>query len=258
MYSVLLVEDEEIIRKGIKHSVLWEEYSCAVIGEACNGEEGKEMIETLHPDIVVTDINMPVMDGLTMLAETKYTFDYVAIILTGYSDFNYAKEAIRNGVSNYVLKPLNMAEMKEALERAVLESRNIHYLRGRNEAAKELKNILLVSDKDYKDSEDKLVRQILKYLYENYREKIALTDLEEKLHYSERYINQRFQKEIGTTVIEYLNRYRVHKALQLIKDGALPLSEIGYECGIGDYKYFNHVFKKYIGCSVREYKIRIL
>ena len=87
-------------------------------------------MKSLKPDIVITDINMPVMDGLQMIANTKTVFDYVAIILTGYSDFEYAMEAIRNGVSTYVLKPLNMEEMKEALEQAVLESKNIHYLRG--------------------------------------------------------------------------------------------------------------------------------
>lgn len=258
MYSVLLVEDEEIIRKGIKHSVPWESFGCYVVGEAQNGEEGILMIEELKPDIVVTDINMPVVDGLRMIAETKCGYDYVAVILTGYSDFEYAKEAIRNGVSNYVLKPLNMEEMKETLERAVLESRNIHCLRRRSEEAKELGNISLIGEWEHKDLQDTVVKQVLEYLYQNYQEKVTLSDLEEQLHYSERYINQKFQKELGTTVIEYLNRYRIQKALQLIKQEKIPLSDIGYECGIGEYKYFNHVFKKYLGCSVKEYKAKIL
>lgn len=257
MYSVLLVEDEEIIRKGIKHSVPWEEYSCFVIGEAGNGEEGKQMIEQLRPDIVITDINMPVMDGLTMVAETKFNFDYVAVILTGYSDFDYAVEAIKYGVFDYVLKPLNMDEMKETLERAVLESKNIHFLRSRNEETEELKNITLIGEGDNKELDDPVVEQILQYLYENYNKKITIADLEEKLHYSERYMNQKFQKIIGTTIIEYLNRYRIQIALNLIKEGKVQVSEIGWECGIGDYKYFNHVFKKYIGCTVKEYKSRI-
>lgn len=257
MYSVLLVEDEEIIRKGIKHSVPWEEYNCFVVGEAQNGEEGKHMIEKLKPDIVITDINMPVVDGLTMIADTKFSFDYVAIILTGYSDFDYAVEAIKYGVFDYVLKPLNMEEMKETLERAVLESKNIHLLRSRNEETQELKNISLIGESDNKELNDPVVEQILKYLYENYKEKIILSDLEEKLHYSERYMNQKFQKAIGTTIIEYLNRYRIQIALNFIKEEEIPISEIGWECGIGDYKYFNHVFKKYIGCSVKEYKSRV-
>lgn len=257
MYRVLLVEDEEIIRKGIRHSVPWEDCGCCVAGEAQNGEEGIEQIEELRPDIVVTDINMPVMDGLTMIAETKNSYDYVAIILTGYADFDYAKEAIRNGVSNYVLKPLNMEEMKEALERAVLESENIHFLRERNQRLQELKSINLMGESSSKAMQDAVVEQVLAYLQEHYKEKITLAELEEEIHYSERYINQKFQKEMGTTVIEYLNRYRIQTALNLIQKNCLPLSEIGWECGIGDYKYFNRVFKKYIGCSAREYRNRI-
>lgn len=257
MHRVLLVEDEEIIRKGIRHSVPWESCGCCVVGEAQNGEEGRERIEELKPDIVVTDINMPVMDGLKMIAETKCSYDYVAIILTGYSDFEYAKEAIRNGVSNYVLKPLNMEEMKETLERAVLESENIHFLRERNQKLQELKNITLLGETDSRGAQDAVVEQVLFYLQEHYKEKVTLAELEGEFHYSERYINQKFQKEMGTTVIEYLNRYRIQTALKLIQENSMALSEVGWECGIGDYKYFNHVFKKYIGCSAREYKNKI-
>ena len=252
MYNVLLVEDEEIIRKGIRNSIPWEEFGCRVIGEAGNGEEGKQLIEELRPDIVITDINMPLMDGLTMLAQTKFQYDYAAVILTGYSEFEYAREAIRNGVSSYVLKPLNTEEMKEALEQAVLESQNIYYLRRRNETAAEPGSVSLLEPK--KEIQDPLAEQVLAYIGANYRNKLTLSDLEQNLHYSERYISRRFQKALGTTVIEYLNRYRLQKALGLLNEGKVPLSEVGWECGIGEYKYFNYVFKKYMGCSVKEYQ----
>lgn len=251
MYNVLLVEDEEIIRKGIILSVPWEEFNCHVIGEAENGEEGKALIEKLKPDIVITDIDMPIKDGLSMLAETKFDYDYAAIILTGYSDFEYAREAIRIGISSYVLKPLNMKEMKEALEQAILESQNIYRLREINQKSTELKNIHLIDNE--KQCSDALVNNILTYIANNYKKKISLSDLAEYFHYSERYISQKFQRALNTTIIEYLNRYRMQKALELLKEGTVPLSEIGWECGIGEYKYFNFVFKKYIGCSIKTY-----
>ena len=190
--------------------------------------------------------------ALAMLSATKLKYDYAAVILTGYSDFEYAREAIRNGVSGYVLKPLNMNEMKEALAQAVLESRNIGYLRQKNQEETERRNIsLLELDRNYQDP---VVQSILEYIAAHYREKIMLSDLAEELHYSERYISQKFQKAVGTTVIEYLNRYRIQKALIFIREKTFPLSEIGWEVGIGEYKYFNHVFKKYIGCSAKEYQ----
>ena len=216
MYRVLLVEDEEIIRKGIRYSVPWEECGCSVVGEAENGAAGEEKIAELQPDIVITDITMPVKSGLEMIADTREKFNYIAIILTGYSEFEYAQQAIRNGVSDYVLKPLDMDEMRTALEKAVRLAGNNQYLQQREDE--------------------------------------TLAALQEQFHYSERYINQKFQKELGTTVIDYLNRCRIQNALELIRKGKLPISQIGWECGIGEYKYFNHVFKKYIGCSVREYQ----
>lgn len=258
MYRVLLVEDEDIIRKGIRNSVDWETYGCIVVAEAENGEKGKQLIKQLKPDIVITDINMPVMDGLTMIAETKCEIDYVAIILTGYSDFEYAKQAIHYGVLNYVLKPMDMDEMGEVLEQAAGEVQNMYYLNQRSRHEEELKNMNLIEDATGRKEEDPVVKQVLKYLAEHYQEKILLSDLEQALHYSERYINQKFRKELDTTVIEYLNRYRIQKALLLLRENKIAISEIGWECGIGEYKYFNHVFKKYIGCSAREYQSRVL
>lgn len=257
MFSVILVEDEDIIRRGIRYAVPWEEHGCTVVGEARNGVEGTELIRTLDPDIVITDINMPVMDGLQMIAETKYRNDYVAILLTGYSDFEYAKEAIKNGVSDYILKPLNLEEMTEALDRAALECKNIRILREQNRNAAEWKTLSLFRGMERQDPEDPVVSQVLDFIAKNYTRKITLSDLSDRLYYSDRYINQKFQKALGTTVIEYLNRYRIQKALSLLQENRLPISEVGGACGIGDYKYFSHVFKKYVGCSPKEYRQRV-
>ena len=254
MYRVLLVEDEEIIRKGIRYSVPWEECGCSVVGEAEKGAVGEEKIAELQPDIVITDITMPVKNGLEMIADTREKFNYIAIILTGYSEFEYAQQAIRNGVSDYVLKPLDMDEMRTALEKAVRLAGDNQYLQQREDEAEAVRRRTALPPLSEDKVTDPLVLRIVAYLKENYQSKITLADLQEQFHYSERYINQKFQKELGTTVIDYLNRCRIQNALELIRKGKLPISQIGWECGIGEYKYFNHVFKKYIGCSVREYQ----
>ena len=140
MYRVLLVEDEEIIRKGIRYSVPWEECGCSVVGEAENGAVGEEKIVELQPDIVITDITMPVKSGLEMIADTLEKFHYIAIILTGYSEFEYAQQAIRNGVSDYVLKPLDMDEMRTALEKAVRLAGDNQYLQQREDEAEAVRS----------------------------------------------------------------------------------------------------------------------
>lgn len=249
-----LVRQIRIIRKGIRYSVPWEECGCSVVGEAENGAAGEEKIAELQPDIVITDITMPVKNGLEMIADTREKFNYIAIILTGYSEFEYAQQAIRNGVSDYVLKPLDMDEMRTALEKAVRLAGDNQYLQQREDEAEAVRSRTALPPLSEDKVTDPLVLRIVAYLKENYRSKITLADLQEQFHYSERYINQKFQKELGTTVIDYLNRCRIQNALELIRKGKLPISQIGWECGIGEYKYFNHVFKKYIGCSVREYQ----
>lgn len=243
MYRVLLVEDEEIIRKGIRYSVPWEEYGCSVVAEAENGAVGEEKIAELRPDIVITDITMPVKSGLEMIADTREEYKYIAIILTGYSEFEYAQQAIRNGVSDYVLKPLDMDEMGAALEKAVRLAGDSQYLQKREDEAEAVRSRTALPPLSEEKVTDPLVLHIVAYLKENYQSKITLADLQEQFHYSERYINQKFQKELGTTVIDYLNRCRIQNALELIRKGELPISQIGWECGIGEYKYFNHVFK---------------
>ena len=214
----------------------------------------EEKIAELRPDIVITDITMPVKSGLEMIADTREEYKYIAIILTGYSEFEYAQQAIRNGVSDYVLKPLDMDEMGAALEKAVRLAGDSQYLQKREDEAEAVRSRTALPPLSEEKVTDPLVLRIVAYLKENYQSKITLADLQEQFHYSERYINQKFQKELGTTVIDYLNRCRIQNALELIRKGELPISQIGWECGIGEYKYFSHVFKKYMGCSVREYQ----
>lgn len=163
MYRVLLVEDEEIIRKGIRYSVPWEECGCSVVGEAENGAAGEEKIAELQPDIVITDITMPVKSGLEMIADTREKFNYIAIILTGYSEFEYAQQAIRNGVSDYVLKPLDMDEMRTALEKAVRLAGDNQYLQQREDEAEAVRSRTALPPLSEDKVTDPLVLRIVAY-----------------------------------------------------------------------------------------------
>ena len=180
MYRVLLVEDEEIIRKGIRYSVPWEEYGCSVVAEAENGAVGEEKIAELRPDIVITDITMPVKSGLEMIADTREEYKYIAIILTGYSEFEYAQQAIRNGVSDYVLKPLDMDEMGAALEKAVRLAGDSQYLQKREDEAEAVRSRTALPPLSEEKVTDPLVLRIVAYLKENYQSKITLADLQER------------------------------------------------------------------------------
>ena len=114
MYRVLIVEDEDIIRKGIAYTMDWMSMDCVIAGEAANGKEGVEKILELRPDIVVADIMMPYMNGIEMIRSTKDQVPYKSILLTSYAEFSYAKQAIDLKVSDYLMKPVEEEEIRKA------------------------------------------------------------------------------------------------------------------------------------------------
>ena len=116
MYTVVLIDDEPLIVEGLRKVVRWEDYHCSVVGTADDAESGAKLTRSVHPDILFTDIRMPGVDGLTMLAGLRSEFpDMLVTVLTGYRDFAYAQQAIRLGVSRFLLKPSKMDEINEAL-----------------------------------------------------------------------------------------------------------------------------------------------
>ena len=116
MYKVIVVEDETMVRRGIILTIDWAALDCVIAGEAANGEEGAELAVRLSPDIIVTDVKMPRMDGVEMITKLREQ-DCRAkfIILTAYSDFKYAQSALRLGVSDYLLKPLRDGDLEQAV-----------------------------------------------------------------------------------------------------------------------------------------------
>lgn len=253
MYKLVIIEDEQVIRKGLVHTIEMAEINCSIVRECRNGIEGIEAIKETKPDIIIVDINMPVMDGLEMIKQTYEDFDYTAIILSGYTDFQYAQHAMQYGVMGYLLKPLDKDEFIETILRAQKQCEVRRVFTQNLRLKEEYREIDLFRDNYYKSTNDKIAKQIIDYIHSNYQNKILIRDIVEELNYSETYINKRFKAAVGTTIIEYLNRYRTQKGLDLIKEGNIPIQEVSWRCGIGEYKYFNTVFKKYIGCSPKEY-----
>jgi len=125
--KVLLVDDEPIIREGLKSIINWKELGFEICGEAENGKKGIEQILKLKPDIAVVDIKMPDMDGLEMIEKLKeYDISCGIIVLTAYSDFQFAKKSIELGIHSYILKPIEESELREKvcmLRDSILNSR---------------------------------------------------------------------------------------------------------------------------------------
>ncbi|MFV0380637.1 MAG: response regulator [Breznakia sp.] len=249
MYTVLVVEDENIIRKGLISLIDFKKHKCMLIGEASNGKQGMEMIRKHKPDIVITDINMPYMDGLAMIEET-ITQNYTCIIISGYSDFRYAQKAVRFGVSDYVLKPVDAKELEEALLQAIAQRELMETYAKIKESKKDLIAINLL---EIHIDSNILVDKMLGFVDEHYAKKITIEDLCKALNYSESLLSKRFKESVKLTFIEYLNRYRIQKSIDLLKEGKTQLVDIAEMVGFSEYKYYSVVFKKYMNCSPKQF-----
>ena len=118
MIKVFLVEDEAIVRRGIKNNIPWEQEGFEFAGEASDGELAYPMIKKIKPDILITDIKMPFMDGLELASLVRKTLpDTKIIILSGYNEFDYAKKAISIGVTDYQLKPISSEKLLETIKK---------------------------------------------------------------------------------------------------------------------------------------------
>lgn len=137
LYRMILVDDEEEVRKGIIKKIDWETLGFEVVGDAENGEDALEKIEQVEPDVVMTDIRMPYMDGLTLTAKIRQKFPSIKVLIfSGFDDFEYAQQAIKLNVTEYILKPVNVEELSEILNRVrenldeeIEQRRNVSLLR---------------------------------------------------------------------------------------------------------------------------------
>ena len=137
LYSVILADDEEQIRAGISRKINWEELGFKLIGEAENGAEALELCEQLRPDVLLTDIKMPFMDGLELCKKLKQSLPTAKmIVFSGFDDFEYARRAVSSGVFEYIMKPINANELgdvltrlREKLDTERLEKRDMEALR---------------------------------------------------------------------------------------------------------------------------------
>lgn len=250
MYKVLIVEDEKMIRKGLRYTFDWLKVDCVVVGEASNGKVGLKEIERLEPDIVLVDITMPIMDGITMIEKSVGNYIYSAIILSGYDEFEFAKKAIKLGVSEYLLKPVEEAQLFEALERAkeqVQLKKQCELLKDKSIDIEEIE-VLPVGffQDDFQGS--KPVLESIKYIKQNYYKKIGMQDLVKVTDMSSTYLNEKFKEETTYTFNEFLNRYRIQKSINYMKKGRGKIYTIASDVGFSNYRYFISVFKKYVNC----------
>ncbi len=240
-YNVLIVEDEELLLKSIARRVENLDMGFHVAALCRNGEEALEVLASQDIHLCITDIRMPVMDGLklTRIISEKYP-ETRSILLTGYAEFEYAQQAVKNHVSEYLLKPVTEEDLCESLTRVKLEL-------GRQY---ELEEDTLVSS----HNAEKTIEYVSLYMQNHYPEEIDLAGLSRELGFSPSYLTKIFNRYKGCSPIKYLTDLRICHARHLLSNTSLSIKEVGEKVGYSDQFHFSKVFRKTVGISPSTYR----
>ena len=227
MWRIIAADDEAYIREALQKLIDWEKMDCNLIKIASDGQELIEMLEEETPDIVITDIQMPGKDGIEVC---QYIYEQhlhiPLILLTAHSEFQYAREAIRYNVCEYVLKMSVMEELPKAVEKAI------------HELEKENAKKMLMK----KEEPETLFLKMEQYIEENYKTKISLDDIATALHASGSYLSRLYK--------------RIEAAKEYLAQTDMRTYEISEAVGIEDPGYFSKMFKKKTGVSPTEFRKR--
>ena len=248
-YTVVFVEDEKIVRDEIVSSIRWKLLGLVLVGTASDGLEGERLIKELEPDIVITDIRLPGLDGLDMLSRCPVNH---AIILSGHSDFNYMKKAIRLGVFDYLLKPVDDEELEETLANLVKkieeEDRDFEQMkRGKKASAPELITLP-------RNVNNHVIDSTIGFIAENYSSPVGLQEAAAYLELSESHLSRLFKEVTGLNFLQYLNAWRINKSVELMKDPKRNIGEIATNCGFPTPGYFAKIFKRFTGLTPTQYR----
>lgn len=244
-YKIVIAEDEELQLNSLAKKI---EKFCpefCVVGTAQTGSLAYKLICEKMPDILISDIRMPVMSGIELMEKARAQFPSMEfIIISGFSDFEYARSAIRLQVSEYLLKPVELEDLQNALNR----------LKTKLQSSADLEASLFSGNSEHKTAEQ-VAAEVMQYLQCHYNEDINLNQIASSLHYSPSYLTKIFYQQYETTPNKYIITLRMQKAQQLLsRNPELSVRQIGETVGYPEQGYFSRIFKKYVGMSPLEYR----
>lgn len=241
--KVVLVEDEEIVLRELEETIDWEGLGLEVVGTAKDGIEGENMIKALSPDIVVTDIKLPGKNGLQMIEDAAVTN---GIILSGYTDFEFTKRAIRLGVFDYLEKPVDDDELEASLK--TLAIRIVEDEKDMDSISDGCRIVLK------EDVQNHWIKVAIEYIGKNYMNQIALSDIARETRLSESHLSSLFKAETGINFLQYLNEVRINAAIRLLSSSSMNVSEIARSTGFPNPGYFTKIFRRFMGKTPTEYR----
>ncbi|MFC0213011.1 response regulator [Paenibacillus chartarius] len=229
MFNVLLVDDERWARVSIRHMVEQTQLPFRIVHECSHGKEALDYVRHDAVDLIMSDIRMPVMDGLSLAAEIRHHKHIHMMMLSGYNDFPLVQQAMRYGVEDYILKPVDGDELKLSLQR-------------------------FLDNKGYSPNAQSTIQQILRIIQEAMPGDISLQEVADKVHLNSCYISQLFKKQMNQKFVDYVLEQRIEEAKRLLARTSLRVAEVAGKTGYTDIAYFCNTFKRQTGVTPSEYR----
>lgn len=241
-YRMILVEDDDQIRNGLSSFFPWEQLGFVMTGCFENGLRALEYVRGNPVDVILTDIRMPVMNGLEMLERMRLeNMDAYVVILSAYRDFDYAQKAIELGVSNYIVKSTKYDELVEVFRRI---HKNLEEGRVGMEISAQLPPPAI---------NDESLEKLKAYIRRNIAT-VTLQSAAEYANYSPIYLSRLFKEKAGVNFISYLIQEKMQCAAELLRSPGNAIITISEAVGYSNEKNFSRAFKKYFGISPAEYR----
>ncbi len=239
LLRIVVIEDEDRARRGILSLIQVIEGDYEVIAQAADGRRGFELIRKLKPDLVFTDIKMPLLDGLEMIKMTREEgLDTTFVIISAYENFEFAREAISYGVTEYILKPIIFEDVEQALKKAEQTMANKKPVL---QPVKPVGNI------------HPCVQKALSIIEKEYAAKLTQEELSGRLRITPGYFSYLFHRDVGVNFSTYLKKYRIDVAASLLREQQMKIQDVARITGYTDTKYFCRVFKEITGLSPSDY-----
>ena len=231
--TLLIVDDEPWIRHKLVHRFDWKRFGIDCLLEAEDGEKALETMRARSVDIVLTDMDMPFMDGADMMQVIRAEFPRVhVVVLSGYSDFGTVHGALVGGAVDYLLKPVREAELYAVMEK------------------------LTAGGDGGDEPPDDVLHQVRAYIDAHYAEDLSLPALSERFNISQSYLSRSFKRAFDLNLTACITARRMEAARQLLDEGRLSIAQVAASVGYSDYAYFSNLFHRTCGCSPRDYQKR--
>lgn len=241
-YKCIVVEDEALIRRNLVKKINQLNTGFSVIGEVMNGESAIQLINEEIPHLVVTDIQMPVKNGIELIKYLYFTYPAIKIIIiSGFDEFEYARQAIKYEVKEYLIKPVSTKDLLSSIVKIKML----------------LDSELSVPESfmEQNISSEELVGLIELYIKNNYRKDLSIADIAEHFHFSTDYLSRVYKKARGQSPLKYLITLRINDAKQyLLTRPDLSVKTVGEIVGYNDQYYFSRLFKNCTGCYPTDYR----